>query len=177
MKKQRDNSSPKLRAAGNRGERIASAVQKHVAEILRDNYADDPVLSGVSLVGALSHGGLQFARLYYYVRNAPSCLPPLGGESARSAGGGATLNKIKNNNFSEEAPPRQASPDTPPQEGGDATEQISLTQHRLDAVKSQIRRELAARMNQRYVPDLQFVYDDTLERAARVEELLATADT
>jgi len=141
MKKQRDNSSPKLRAAGNRGERIASAVQKHVAEILRDNYADDPVLSGVSLVGALSHGGLQFARLYYYVRD----IIPAAGTGGEGAADVVTQNR-------------------------------DAAQRRLDAVKSQIRQELAQRMNQRYVPDLQFMYDDTLERAARVEELLAKAE-
>jgi ribosome-binding factor A len=27
-------------------------------------------------------------------------------------------------------------------------------------------------MNQKYVPDIRFAYDDTLERAARIDELL-----
>ena len=53
----------------NRGERIASKVQTLVAEILRDNYNDDPIISGVSLVGSVAHGGLQFVRLFYYTRN------------------------------------------------------------------------------------------------------------
>ncbi|MCL2338732.1 MAG: ribosome-binding factor A, partial [Proteobacteria bacterium] len=60
----------------NRGEKIASAVQKHVAEILRDDYADDPVLSRVSVVGTDSAGGLQFARIWYQVMDNYS---PLGG--------------------------------------------------------------------------------------------------
>ena len=54
----------------NRGDRIASKVQTLVAEILRDNYADDALVSGVSLVGGVSHGGLQFVKLFYYSRNA-----------------------------------------------------------------------------------------------------------
>ncbi|MDR0803503.1 MAG: ribosome-binding factor A [Rickettsiales bacterium] len=45
-------------------------------------------------------------------------------------------------------------------------------QKRLDGITGAVRYELAARMNQRYTPDLRFVYDDTLERAARIEELL-----
>jgi ribosome-binding factor A len=46
-------------------------------------------------------------------------------------------------------------------------------QPRLDSDKNAIRYELAQKMNQKYVPDLQFVYDDTLERSERIEELLA----
>jgi ribosome-binding factor A len=38
----------------------------------------------------------------------------------------------------------------------------------------QIRYELAHRMNQKYVPELEFAYDDTLEKAERIEELLKT---
>lgn len=45
-------------------------------------------------------------------------------------------------------------------------------QKRLDDVTRTIRFELAARMNQKYVPDIRFAYDDTLERAARIEDLL-----
>jgi ribosome-binding factor A len=45
-------------------------------------------------------------------------------------------------------------------------------QTRLDAVKDAVRFQLAGEMNQKYVPDLQFVYDDTLEKAQRIEELL-----
>ena len=39
-------------------------------------------------------------------------------------------------------------------------------------IKGQIRYELARRMNQKYVPELEFVYDDTLETANRIETLL-----
>ena len=53
----------------NRGARVASKVQTLVAEILRDNYGEDKLISGVSLVGAVAHGGLQFVRLFYYSRN------------------------------------------------------------------------------------------------------------
>ena len=104
----------------NRGDRIASKVQTLVAEILRDNYADDALVSGVSLVGGVSHGGLQFVKLFYYSRNAD----------------------------------------------------IAMVQKRLDDVTKTVRFELAARMNQKYVPEIKFEYDDTLDRAARIDELL-----
>ncbi len=105
----------------NRGERVASKVQTLVAEILRDNYSDDALIAGVSLVGADSHGGLQFVRLFFYTRN----------------------------------------------------EDIKAVQSRLDSITRTVRFELAARMNQKYVPDIKFAYDDTLERAARIDELLS----
>lgn len=104
----------------NRGERIASKVQTLVAEILRDNYSDDKIISGVSLVGAVAHGGLQFVRLYYYSRN----------------------------------------------------DNRNAVQKRLDDITCSVRFELAARMNQKYVPDIRFEYDDTLEKAQRIDELL-----
>ena len=115
----------KKQSNSNRGDRIASKVQTLVAEILRDNYADDALLSGVSLVGAVSHGGLQFVRLFYYSRI----------------------------------------PD------------VAAVQKRLDDVTKTIRFELAARMNQKYVPEIKFEYDDTLERAARIDDLLKKLDT
>ena len=105
----------------NRGERVASKVQTLVAEILRDNYGDDALIAGVSLVGADSHGGLQFVRLFFYTRN----------------------------------------------------EDINAVQARLDSITRTVRFELAARMNQKYVPDIRFQYDDTLEKAARIDELLS----
>ena len=111
---------PKKQFNSNRGERVASKVQTLVAEILRDNYGDDSLIAGVSLVGADSHGGLQFVRLYFYTRN----------------------------------------PD------------VATVQARLDAITRMVRFELAARMNQKYVPDIKFQYDDTMERAARIDELL-----
>ena len=104
----------------NRGERVASKVQTLVAEILRDNWGDDKIVSGVSLVGSVAHGGLQFVRLYYYSR----------------------------------------------------CEDLSAVQKRLDDITRSVRFELAARMNQKYVPDIRFEYDDTLEKAARIDELL-----
>ena len=104
----------------NRGERIASKVQTLVAEILRDIYSDDPLIGGVSLVGADAHGGLQFVRLFYYTRK----------------------------------------PD------------VNAVQKRLDEITRSVRFELGGRMDQKYVPDIRFAYDDTLERAARIDELL-----
>lgn len=111
---------PKKQFNSNRGERVASKVQTLVAEILRDIYGDDPLVSGVSLVGADAHGGLQFVRLYFYTRNSD----------------------------------------------------VAAVQARLDAITRTVRFELAARMNQKYVPDIKFAYDDTMERAARIDELL-----
>lgn len=104
----------------NRGARVASKVQTLVAEILRDNFSDDKLLSGISLVGADAHGGLQFVRLFYYSRS----------------------------------------------------EDINAVQKRLDDATKSIRYELAARMNQKYVPDIRFEYDDTLDKAARIDEIL-----
>ncbi|MBQ5699992.1 MAG: ribosome-binding factor A [Alphaproteobacteria bacterium] len=115
---------PKKQFNSNRGERVAAKVQTLVAEILRDNYADDPIVSGVSIVGADSHGGLQFVRLFFYTRNAD----------------------------------------------------VKTVQARMDAITRTVRFELGARMNQKYVPDIKFVYDDTLERAARIDELLNNLD-
>lgn len=104
----------------NRAERIAAKVQTLVAEILRDNYADNPILGGVSLVGSVAHGGLQFVKLFYYTRS----------------------------------------------------NDVDKVQAKLDEVTRTVRFDLAAKMNQKYVPDIKFVYDDTLEKAARIDELL-----
>ena len=110
----------KKRTDSNRGARIASKVQTLVAEILRDDFSDDDLLAGISLVGAVAHGGLQFVRLFYYSRN----------------------------------------------------ENINAVQKRLNEVTKTIRFELAARMNQKYVPDIRFEYDNTLETAERIDKLL-----
>lgn len=110
----------KMQNNSNRSARIASKVQTLVAEILRDDFSDDNLLSGVSLVGSVAHGGLQFVRLFYYSRN----------------------------------------------------QNVDVVQKRLDEVIKTIRYELANRMNQKYVPDIRFEYDDTLEKAARIDELL-----
>lgn len=108
----------------NRGARVASKVQTLVAEILRDNYSDDKLVSGVSLVGAVAHGGLQFVRLFYYSRNTD----------------------------------------------------IVAVQRRLGEITKSVRYELGARMNQKYVPDIRFEYDDTLDRAERIDKLLNKLD-
>lgn len=104
----------------NRAQKVASKVQTLVAEILRDNYSEDALVSGVSLVGAVAHGGLQFVRLFYYSRNS----------------------------------------------------NIDSVQKRLDEITKTVRYELAARMNQKYVPDIRFEYDDTLDKAERIDALL-----
>ena len=49
---------------------------------------------------------------------------------------------------------------------------VAAVQKRLDDATKTIRFELAARMNQKYVPEIKFEYDDTLDRAARIDDLL-----
>ena len=53
-----------------------------------------------------------------------------------------------------------------------ARENIDATQKRLDEITKTIRFALAKKINQKYVPEIRFVYDDTLERADRIENLL-----
>lgn len=50
------------------------------------------------------------------------------------------------------------------------------TQKRLDEITKMVRFELAKKIDQKYVPEIRFVYDDTLERANRIEELLNNID-
>ncbi len=107
----------------NRNERIASKVQTLVAQILQHDFIDDDLISGVSLVGAEAHGGMQFVKLYFYAR-----------------------------------------------------ENVDATQKRLDEITKTIRFALAQKIDQKYVPDIRFVYDDTLERANRIESLLENID-
>ena len=107
----------------NRGEKIASKVQTLVAQILQRDFADDALVSGVSLVGADSHGGMQFVKLFFYCRD-----------------------------------------------------NVDATQKRLDEITKMVRFELAKKIDQKYVPEIRFVYDDTLERANRIEELLNNLD-
>lgn len=111
---------PKKISDSNRNDKIAAKVQTIVAEILRDKYSDDPVLSGVSLVGAVARGGLQFVRLYFYCR----------------------------------------------------TDDIDVAQRRLDIETKTIRFQMGQRLDQKYVPQIKFTYDDTLERAEKIDELL-----
>ena len=53
-----------------------------------------------------------------------------------------------------------------------AHENIDATQQRLNEITKTVRFTLAQKMNQKYVPEIRFVYDDTLERADRIENLL-----
>ncbi len=111
---------PKIKSDSNRNERVAAKVQTIVAEILRDNYSDDQILSGVSLVGAVARGGLQFVRLFFYCH----------------------------------------------------TDDIDSVQRRLDIETKTIRFQMGQKLDQKYVPQIRFSYDDTLERAAKIDELL-----
>jgi len=107
----------------NRNEKMASKVQTLVAEILQHDFADDDLIRGVSLVGAVARGGTQFVKLFFY-----------------------------------------------------AHENIDATQKRLDEITKMVRFALAQKINQKYVPEIRFIYDDTLERADRIESLLSTID-
>lgn len=49
----------------------------------------------------------------------------------------------------------------------------AAAQRRLDEITRTVRYELASKMDQKYVPEIRFEYDDTLERASRIDELLA----
>ena len=109
----------KKQTNSNRSEKIASKVQTLVAEVLQRNFSDDNLISGVSLVGAESHGGMQFVKIFFYARD-----------------------------------------------------NVDETQKRLDEITKTVRFELAKKIDQKYVPEIRFVYDDTLERADRIEELL-----
>ena len=55
----------KKQTNSNRSEKIASKVQTLVAEILQRDFSDDKLISGVSLVGAESHGGMQFVKIFF----------------------------------------------------------------------------------------------------------------
>ena len=118
-----DKNMMKKQTNSNRSEKIASKVQTLVAEILRRDFSDDELIGGVSLVGAESHGGMQFVKLFFY-----------------------------------------------------AHDKRDETQRRLDEITKMVRFELAKKIDQKYVPEIRFVYDDTLERANRIEELLNNLD-
>ena len=49
---------------------------------------------------------------------------------------------------------------------------VKFVKQRLDEITKMVRFELAQKIDQKYVPEIRFVYDDTLERASRIEELL-----
>lgn len=57
-----------------------------------------------------------------------------------------------------------------------AREHKEETQKRLDEITKMVRFALAQKIDQKYVPEIRFVYDDTLERASRIEELLNNID-
>jgi len=109
----------KRQTNSNRSEKIASKVQTLVAQILQHDFSDDDLISGVSLVGAQAHGGMQFVKLFFY-----------------------------------------------------AHENKDAVQKHLDEITKKVRFALAQKIDQKYVPEIRFVYDDTLERASRIEELL-----
>ena len=46
----------------------------------------------------------------------------------------------------------------------------------MDEITKMVRFELAKKIDQKYVPEIRFEYDDTLERASRIEELLSNID-
>ena len=50
------------------------------------------------------------------------------------------------------------------------------TQKRLDEITKMVRFALAQKINQKYVPEIKFIYDDTLERADRIESILNNLD-
>ncbi|MDR0319569.1 MAG: 30S ribosome-binding factor RbfA [Rickettsiales bacterium] len=104
----------------NRNDKVASAVQAHVAAILARDYAEGEI-GRVSLSGAEAAGGLQFVRLYYFTA------------------AGADRERVA---------------------------------HALESATPKIRRELGRIMNQKFVPDIRFEYDDTLERATKMDKLL-----
>ena len=53
-----------------------------------------------------------------------------------------------------------------------ARDNKDATQKRLDEITKMVRFALAKKIDQKYVPEIRFVYDDTLERADRIENLL-----
>ena len=112
---------PKIKSDSNRNERIAAKVQTIVAAIIRNNYADDPILSGVSIVGSVARGGLQFVRLFFHCH----------------------------------------------------TDDIDTVQRRLDIETRTIRFQMGQKLDQKYVPQIRFTYDDTLERAEKMDALLS----
>ena len=46
------------------------------------------------------------------------------------------------------------------------------TQKRLNTITPTVRMSLAKKIDQKYVPEIRFDYDDTLEKSARIEDLL-----
>lgn len=55
-------------------------------------------------------------------------------------------------------------------------ENAEAAQKRLDEITKTVRFSLAQKINQKYVPEIRFIYDDTLERADRIENILNNLD-
>lgn len=51
-------------------------------------------------------------------------------------------------------------------------ELVARTQAGLDSAKGYIKRELGRRMALKYVPDITFIYDTSLETGSRIEKIL-----
>jgi ribosome-binding factor A len=119
------NKRIKPKTNSNRGERVASAVQHHIGNILARDFSEG-IIANVNISDTVAHGGLQFVKIYYYLTN-----------------------------------------------GADR----AAAQKALDNATPKIRFELGQIMNQKYVPDIRFEYDDTLEQAQKIEELLKNIET
>lgn len=55
-------------------------------------------------------------------------------------------------------------------------ERIKKTMRVLEQARGFIKRELASRVILKYLPDIQFKYDESIQRAARIEELFLKID-
>ena len=53
-----------------------------------------------------------------------------------------------------------------------AAKEVEKSQRALDAASRVIRRHIGQRMDMRYTPEIFFVYDDSVERGARIEATL-----
>lgn len=51
-------------------------------------------------------------------------------------------------------------------------EKQKAAQQAFDRARGFVKRELAQRLGLRYMPDLKFFYDDTIDRGARIEKLI-----
>lgn len=59
----------------------------------------------------------------------------------------------------------------------DQREPDPRTQEGLERAEGYLKHELGNRLSLRYVPHLEFVYDESVERGRRMEELLSDLDT
>lgn len=56
-------------------------------------------------------------------------------------------------------------------------ERINNAQKGLDSAKGFIKKEIGCRLKLRYIPDITFVHDPTLEQADRMEKILKSLET